>query len=432
VLNTAGLSLDQAPPIRVPFAFFLAAPLFALLAGGLLLWQGEAALLTRWSPSALALTHLIALGFLTQVMLGALFQMLPVLIGARVPGATWIAPLVQGCLILGTLALVAGLQWGGAVWLSLGAGALAVGLAVFIGAAGVALVHGRGAPRTLQAMRLALFGLLMTGLLGMLLVAGLLGAPIGGLTAWVDLHLGWAFLGWVGMLILGVGYQVVPMFHVTPAYPVWLARPAAWLILSGLLIATAFTLLGLSGLAVWGFGPAVGVLAVFAVVTLERQRRRERPRIDVTLLHWWSAMLSALLAALVWLFGGRPELIGVLALIGVGLGLPSGMLFKIMPFLSWFHLQHRQVAARRFDIRLPHMQAFIPERWARVQFGLHLGALLALTLAAIWPDKTWSAGLVALGGLMMMSAAALLSRLQLGCYRRHLEIGRRFLTSCAE
>ncbi|ADC62211.1 hypothetical protein [Allochromatium vinosum] len=428
MLNTAGLSLDQAPPIRVPFSFFLAAPFFVFLAGALLLWQGESALLTRWSPSALALTHLIALGFLTQVMLGALFQMLPVLIGARVPGANWIAPLVQGCLILGTLALAVGLQWGGAVWLSLGGGALAIGLAAFMGAAGIALVHGRGALRTLQAMRLALFGLLMTLLLGVWLVAGLVGVPVDGLTAWVDLHLGWALLGWVGMLILGVGYQVVPMFHVTPAYPAWLARPAAWVILSGLLLATAATLMGWGGLAVWGFGSAVGVLAVFALVTLDRQRQRERPRIDVTLLYWWSAMLSALLAAVVWLSGGRAELVGVLVLIGVGLGLPSGMLFKIMPFLSWFHLQHRQVAARRFDVRLPHMQAFIPERWARVQFGLHLSALLALTLATTWPETVW---LTPLGALMMMSAAALLSWLQLGCYRRHLQIGRRFLTSCA-
>ena len=54
MLNTAGLSLDQAPPIRVPFAFFLAAPFFVMLAGALLLWQGEAVLLTRWSPGALA------------------------------------------------------------------------------------------------------------------------------------------------------------------------------------------------------------------------------------------------------------------------------------------------------------------------------------------------------------------------------------------
>ncbi|MGQ9831220.1 MAG: hypothetical protein ACUVQI_06330 [Thermochromatium sp.] len=74
------------------------------------------------------------------------------------------------------------------------------------------------------------------------------------------------------------------------------------------------------------------------------------------------------------------------------------------------------------------MQAFIPERWARVQFGLHLSALLALTSADVWLDTTWTAWLTALSALMMMAAASLLSRLQFGCYscyRCHLEISRR-------
>ena len=49
MLNTAGLRLDQAPPLTVPFAFFLGAPPFALAAGLLLAWQGDAALAARWT-----------------------------------------------------------------------------------------------------------------------------------------------------------------------------------------------------------------------------------------------------------------------------------------------------------------------------------------------------------------------------------------------
>nr|WP_242470888.1 hypothetical protein [Thiocystis violacea] len=424
-MNTGGLSLDQAPPIRVPFAFFLAAPLFAILAGGFLLWQGNLALLTRWSPAALAVTHLIALGFLTQVMCGALFQMLPVLAGARVAAVTRVAPLVQGCLVTGTLSLSGGLYWGGALWLVVGAVLLSCALLIFIGAAGLALARARGVPRTLQAMRLALLALLMTLLLGGLLVAVLLGAPIGGFTHWVDLHLGWGLLGWVGMLVMGVGYQVVPMFHVTPAYPPWLTRAAAPLVFAGLLVATGLTLTGSAVPAAWGFGVSVSGLVLFAVVTLILQRRRERPRLDVTLIYWWTAMLAALAAALVWALDGRVEPIGVLLLIGVGIGLPSGMLLKIMPFLSWFHLQHRQVTTRRFDVRLPYMQVFIPERLARIQFGVFLGALLVTVAAAGWPVSGWGAWLARLGGLGLVVSSVLLWWLQAGCVWRYREISRR-------
>jgi hypothetical protein len=399
------LSLDQAPPIGVPFAFFLIAPLFALAAGGLLLWQGDLILAARWSASALAVTHLIALGFLTQVMCGALLQMLPVLAGSSVPRVVLVGRVTHVLLILGTLSLSAGLLWSGAVWLTLGGALLTASLAIFAAAVAIALALARGVKRTVMAMRLALAALIVTLLLGLMLVAALLGrVNLLEFADWVNLHLAWGLLGWLGMLIMGVGYQVVPMFHVAPAYPDWLMRWSAPLVAAALALASGLTANG-QGLAATG---AVGLgavcVAVFAGVTLDRQRRRERPRIDTTLLYWWSAMGAALLATAVWLLGGRSELVGVLVLIGVGVGLPSGMLFKIMPFLSWFHLQHQQLATRRFDVRVPHMHVFIPETQARIQFALYLVALLILAVAATFPTP----GLARVGGLALIFSSGFL------------------------
>ncbi|MBK1720674.1 hypothetical protein [Thiocystis violacea] len=422
MLNTTGLSLDQAPPITVPFAFFLAAPFFAMLVGLLLVWQGEAVLASRWSPAALAATHLLALGFLTQIMCGALFQMLPVLAGAPVPGVVPVGRLTQLCLVPGSLALSWGLYAGGRVWLMAGGTALAVGVAVFASAVGIALARARGVPRTLMAMRLALVALVMTLLLGLMLLTALLGAQIPRFSAWVDLHLAWGLLGWAGLLIMGVGYQVVPMFHVTPGYPAWATRAGAPLVIAGLLGATLATGMGRVDAAAWlSLFAAVG-LAVFAMVTLSLQRRRERPRIDVTLLYWWTAMLAILASAAAWLLGGRGELVGVLMLLGVGVALPTGMLLKIMPFLSWFHLQHRQVGARRFAVRLPHMQVFIPERAARVQLGVFLAALLCASLAAGLPGHPLAGWLGRTAGAALLVSSALLWWLQLGCYRRYRRI----------
>ncbi len=424
-MNTAGLSLEQAPPLAVPFAFFLVAPAFAMLAGAMLFWQGDMVLLSRWTPPALAVTHLLALGFLTQVMCGALFQMLPVLAGSPVPRVVLVGVVTQILLVAGTLSLCVGFQWGGAFWLMLGGSSLSLGLLCFMFATGIALVRAHGVPRTVLAMRLALAGLLMTLLLGGMLLATLMGVRMPGVGDWVNLHLGWGLLGWVGMLILGVGYQVVPMFHVTPAYPAWLTRAAAPLILLGLTVATGLTALGQGRFAVWGFAGAVVVFVAFAVVTLDRQRRRERPRIDATLLHWWSAMLAAILAAGLWALGGHDELLGVLLLVGVGVGLPSGMLFKIMPFLSWFHLQHRQVATKGFDIRLPHMQSFLPDTLARLQFGLHAVMLLCLIAATTVPGFVWSHWFARIGGLALILSSAVLWWLQARCYLRFRQFSRR-------
>ena len=385
MLNTGGLRLDQAPPVTVPFAFFLAAPPFAVAAGLWLAWAGDAALAARWTPQALALTHLIALGFLTQILCGALLQLLPVLAGTPVPRVIAVGRTAQALLTTGTVLLCAGLYQGG-VALTGGALGVAAGLALLGGAVALALTRGRGVIDTRLAMALGLGALAITVALGLVLVAALRGwVPLTGLPGWVDLHLGWGLLGWAGLLIMGVGYQVVPMFHVTPPYPTWLRAAAVPLTAGGLVAGTVLTLTGHAAQATWGPGLAVACFAAFALTTLDRQRRRARPILDTTLLHWRLAMACALAAAVLWFADGPAETIGVLLLVGVGIGLPSGMLFKIMPFLSWFHLQHRQLAARRFDLRIPHMHGFVPEARARGQFALHLAALALLVAATIAP-----------------------------------------------
>ena len=52
-----GLSHDDTPPFSAPLRFFLTAPLFGVVAGLTLLFGGEI-LVSRWTPGALAITHL--------------------------------------------------------------------------------------------------------------------------------------------------------------------------------------------------------------------------------------------------------------------------------------------------------------------------------------------------------------------------------------
>ena len=80
----AMLAFENAPPLTAPLRFFLTAPLFGLLAGLLIAVEGADIFASRWMPGALAATHLMTVGFMLQVMLGALIQILPVVAGAKV------------------------------------------------------------------------------------------------------------------------------------------------------------------------------------------------------------------------------------------------------------------------------------------------------------------------------------------------------------
>ena len=73
-----GLAYEDTPPLSAPLRFFLTAPVFGLIAGLVLLFDGQL-LASRWTPGALAVVHLFAAGFMLHVMLGALLQILPVL-----------------------------------------------------------------------------------------------------------------------------------------------------------------------------------------------------------------------------------------------------------------------------------------------------------------------------------------------------------------
>ena len=73
---------------------------------------------------------------------------------------------------------------------------------------------------TARAMRLAALMLAATVLLGLILLSNhAFGWWLQARETLADLHLTWGLLGWVGILIVGVAYQVVPMFQLTPAYP---------------------------------------------------------------------------------------------------------------------------------------------------------------------------------------------------------------------
>ena len=138
-----------------------------------------------------------------------------------------------------------------------------------------------------------------------------------------------------------------------PAYPGWMMRALVPALFLALVLATVLVLMGQGAWAGWSYSALAVGFAAFGATTVGLQLRRARPRLDANLIHWWLAMGSVMAAACAWWLQAPRSLLGVLLLVGVGVGLPSGMLFKIVPFLCWFHLQQRQIAAGRFEVRVP-------------------------------------------------------------------------------
>lgn len=394
------LSFDQAPPIGVPYRFLLTAPWFGVVAGLFLAVQGSDALSTRWAPETLVLTHLLTLGFMLQAMCGALLQFVPVAAGGNVWRPRLVGGIVHPALVFAA-ALLAFAFAGGYPGLFLWAAALfAIALGGYLGVVGWALLHTPAQGHTIVTLRFALFSLGVTVALGITLALGLGGVADLPLVEVTNVHAAWGLGGWALLLLAGVSYFVVPMFQLTPAYPVWFARglPPA---LMGVLALWSLQLSGeASSWALAVLLTGLGLAAAYGGATLHLQRKRRRKVTDATFLFFRGAMLCLIgifVSTVAFLFvpgldsePRAPVWIGVLALVGVFVSAISGMLYKIVPFLNWLHLQR----LGGVGVLPPNMNQMIPEPAMRRQMRLHFASLLAL-LVAVWvPALARPAGLL--------------------------------------
>lgn len=390
------LSFDDNPALSLPLRFFLTAPLFAALAAGLLMWRGEPALLTRWSPLTLALTHLMVLGCLSMTMIGALLQMLPVVAGIAVPHVGRVGAAVHLALSAGALLLACAFWSEQPALFALALAPLLGGLLLFVGACTVGMwrEHAPGSGAVVGGIRLALTALVLTATLGGLLAGAFawpnaVALPLQRMT---DLHAMWGLLGWVGLLVIAVAFQVVPMFMLTEPYPAFLTGGYTTVLF--LLLAAASLSSGLPGAGLQFHQVCLSLLAagyaLFAGVTLHLLARRKRPRADPTTLYWRVAMASLMAALALWLWprdevsNATPLALGVLLIAGFALSAINGMLYKIVPFLAWYHLQGAMAAGRR----PPAANLIITERRANWQLAAHVGALLLLLAACYRPALT--------------------------------------------
>lgn len=391
------LSFEQAPPISVPVRFLLSAPLFGIAFGAFISWQGTDLVDTRGSLPALAATHLITLGFMLQAMCGALLQIAPVAAGANVWRPRALAWVSHVGLAAGAIALVAGLAGEQVALLRFAAPVLIGAMAIYAADVLVALLRTPARGATIEALRLAVASLVVTVVLGGMLAATFgwsLALPVAQLA---PVHAAWALFGWGLMLVAGVSYLVVPMFQLTPPYSGVLSRWLPRAVIGALCAWSVAQLTDAGPVAGYVIGMALlGSGSVFAFVTLRLQAKRRRKVSDATLGLFRLAMVSMLAAfvaglALPFVDGQlrvRAELaLGVLLLVGFFVSVINGMMYKIVPFIMWLHLQKRMPVP-------PTMNQIIRSDGMRGQSRLHVAAVACLLGALLWPPLIHPAGVL--------------------------------------
>lgn len=396
-MNMSGLSFNALPPIDLPFRFFLSAPIFIIACALLVLFSGETLWLSRWQPNMLALTHGFTLGFLTMVMMGALLQLLPVIGGIGIAKPRLIATTSHVLYCVGVIALMLSFVFATS-WLTLTALVLlSLGLSIYLGAIIWVLIKKISQGDSINCFRLAITSLVILLLLGILLLANRVGITVPFITLdkhLTDTHALMGLVGWAGMLIIAVSFQVLPMFHVAPNMPKYIRQ---YLGISIFILLIVYIFYAEFALGLIFISHGVFALSLFYVIN---QRKRKVP--DTSIKYWQLAAGTLLLLNLLYflpdrfyssvqspLFISLPDkgmLLTAVFIYFYLLSVIQGMLLKILPFLSYTHLQQRcliDFSAMQF---IPHMHEFLNKKHGLALYYLHIFSGLSLLAVIFEPS----------------------------------------------
>ncbi len=391
MFNQNGLSLDQAPPISVVFRFFLGGGLFGVVASFLILTFGTS-IFDYTAKEALILTHTLTLGVMLSFMFAALFQMLPVIAGVTLTAPTTKAAWVQYPLSTGIITLLLAFYIQSNQTLFMVASVLLGGTITTIAIMMLSkLLRLPNHSASSKGMSIALLGLIALTLLALYLTGTLAGIVEGAYyTSVKQAHFSFGLFGWVALLIISISFQVIEMFYVTPSYPTITSRYLP-IILFVLLIAMALLpTLSMATTLLIAF-----ILMVYALLTLRRLTQRKRPLADATVWLWRIGMGMLLLsmgAATIHQFTHHTTLLAVCAILfaGFALSIVFAMFYKIVPFLTWFHL-----SAQGY-FTAPMMHEVIHPKTAMKHLYIHTASFILLLGAVALKPLIYIAGVTML------------------------------------
>lgn len=396
-MNIANLSFSALPAISVPFRYFISANVFLILAALLILFAGETLWLSRWQPTMLAVTHLFTLGFVSMVMMGAIYQFLPVIGGVGIANVSTVATVSHSLHTLGTLALSWNFILPSSLVQIIAVSALGIGFTGYIFSVIQVLVKKLSQGQTIIGIRLAMLSLIFVVLLGLLFIAQGYLIPYVDIRFiadknYTDLHALLGGFGWAGLLILAVSLQIIPMFHVTPSFPKWLAKYLPAMLVLLLLLLFVFKPNSVAGQFVIAF--VLVLYSVYNVAFLKLFKQRKRKVVDTSVSFWQFAGVSFLALACLYFFpdafyqqifaGNKALLLSALFIYFYLVSIIEAMLLKITPFLTYTHLQNLCLADFSAMSFLPHMHELLLKKHGQVLFKLHLVScfFLLLTIAA--------------------------------------------------
>jgi hypothetical protein len=231
----------------LPLRYMVTAVLAFLLAVAGVVWIAPDLAGHYYHPRIVALTHTVTLGWITLTIMGATYQLIPIVLERPVWSerlARWQFPI----LLVGIGGMVAHFYLATGPGLAMAAGIAGIGVALHLVNVGLSM-RGLGAwSFTARLMAMALVGLAATVVFGLGLAAGRLWKTLpGDLFPTLHAHFHLAMAGWIAPMVMGVAARVYPMFLLAHEPRGWRGPIQVW----GLGLGVPALTMGLLALPFW-------------------------------------------------------------------------------------------------------------------------------------------------------------------------------------
>lgn len=405
----------NAPSLTLPLRF-MATGLAALGCGVVWLAARPDILASyHYSPEAVAATHLFVLGWIATIVMGAMYQLVPVALETRLyserlarwqfvfhvagfVGMVWMFRVWNmaqvghfGCLMLtgfGLFAynivrtLIRAPKWTATAWATVAA----LFWLCFAGIAGLSIAAGKCVYNVLDKYPAAsAVGALLRGLRNLGAFMGHFD-PLGAMHAHAHLGVVGVFL----MLIVGVSYKLVPMFTLSEVQN---PRRALWsiLLLNAGLAATFVAVLLQSSWRAVGALVIVAALALYGIELGAILRARKRRALDWGLRYFLTGIGLLAPVSIIGLalargksHGQLENVYGFLGLIGIVSFAIIGMLYKIAPFLVWYGVYSRHIGRAR----VPDLAAMYSRALQAAGYWTFLAGLITTCIGILFQSET--------------------------------------------
>ena len=364
------------PPFKIVRLYFIIATVTFIFLNGLMLLSSGYISGFHFQPKILSFAHIAVLGWATMIIMGAMTQLVPVILETSL-FSVWIAKWGLWLYVLAVVT-IAGHFWffatkgGGMAW---AAGIAFSAVFLFVINVGLTLRKVKSINITIAHIMAAIVYLTIVASIGFLLGFNLSMPFIkGNHLNYLTLHAAIGFGGWFSMIIMGVSYKLLPMFTLSYTYKTW----PGW---------AAFSLvnLGIIGIIVEFFThrpfySTVFILAgliMFSYQVVLIMKGRMRKTLDIGLRHalfsYAYIPFAAILGVIISLINISPEIrqriiliYGFTVLFGCITLLMIGMMYKIVPFLVWFHKYSDKVGKEK----VPLLKDMFSEKIGNIQFWL--------------------------------------------------------------